>query len=123
MPLIWVIQDVFHVFLNNFEMDIFLLLFKLFIIFILHNVSVIFKNREPLIKLFFTTFVCFKLRCKMGGVILKNAKKRLKEEASRICSDSFLRTNRNVSPNFRHLTKMSEDFLKLQRLLSEYLSF
>ena len=68
------IQDLFHAFLNNFEMVIFHLLFKLFIIFFLHNVGVIFKKREPLIKLFFTAFVCFKFRCKMGGVILKCAK-------------------------------------------------
>ena len=64
-------------------MAIFLLFFKLFIIFFLHYVSVIFKKREPLIKLFFTAFVRFKLRCKMSGVILKCAKKRLKGESSR----------------------------------------
>ena len=68
------IQDRFHVFLNNFEMAIFLLFFKLFIIFFLHYVSVIFKKREPLIKLFVTAFVCLKLCCKMSGVILKRAK-------------------------------------------------
>ena len=69
------IQDLFHVFLNNFEKVIFLLCFKLFIIFFLHYVSVIFKKREPQIKLFFTAFVHFKLRCKMSGFILKCAKK------------------------------------------------
>ena len=61
-------------------MAIFLLFFKLFIIFFLHYVSVIFKNREPLLKLFFTAFVRFKLRCKMSGVILKPAKKAFERE-------------------------------------------
>ena len=56
-------------------MAIFHLLFKLFIIFFLHYISVIFKKREPLIKLFYTAFVCCNLRCKMSGVILKCAKK------------------------------------------------
>ena len=42
------VRDQFHVFLNNFEMAIFLSFFKLFIIFFLHHVSVIFKKREPL---------------------------------------------------------------------------
>ena len=36
--------------------------------------SVIFNKWEILIKLFFTVFVRFKLRCKMSGVILKCAK-------------------------------------------------
>ena len=70
------VQDLFHVFLNNFEMFFFLLFFKLFIIIFLHYVSIIFKKRKPLIKLFFTAFVRFKLRCKMSGVILKCAKKK-----------------------------------------------
>ena len=48
------VQDLFHVFLNNFEMAIFLLFFKLFIIFFLHYGCVILKRREPLINLFFT---------------------------------------------------------------------
>ena len=69
-----IIRDPFHVFLNNFETAIFLLFFKLFIIFFLHYVSGIFKKREPLIKLFFTAFVRFKLRCKMCDVILKRAR-------------------------------------------------
>ena len=65
-------------------MAIFILFFMLFIIFFLHYVSVIFKKRESLIKLLFTAFVCFKKpRCKMSGVILKCAKKRLKGESSR----------------------------------------
>ena len=64
-------------------MAIFLLLFKLFIIFILHYVSIIFKKLEPLIKLFFTAFVRFMLRYKMSGVILKCVIKRLKGESSR----------------------------------------
>ena len=51
-------------------MAIFLLFFKLLIIFFLHYVSVIFKKREPLIKLFFTAFVRFKRHFKMSGVIL-----------------------------------------------------
>ena len=70
-----IIQGLFHVFLNNIEMAIFLLFFKLYIIFFLHYVSVIFEKREPLIKLFFTVFVRRKLRCKMSGVILKCAKR------------------------------------------------
>ena len=68
------IQDLFRVFLNNFEMAIFFLFFELFIIFCLHYVSVIFKKRELLIKLFFTASVRFKLLCKMSSVILKRAK-------------------------------------------------
>ena len=56
------------------KMTIFLFFFKLFIILFLHYVSVIFKNRKPLIKLLFAAFVRFKLRCKMSGVILKSAK-------------------------------------------------
>ena len=83
MNAIYPVQDLFHVFLNNFEIVIFLLFFKLFIVFFLHYVSVIFKKREPLIKLVFTAFVRFKLRCKMSGVILNGAKKRLKGESSR----------------------------------------
>ena len=75
------ILDLFHVFLNNFEMAIFLYIFKLFIIFFLHYVSVIYKKREPLIQ--FTAVVHFKLRYKMRGVILKCAKKLLKAESSR----------------------------------------
>ena len=78
-----ILQDRFHVFLNNFEIVIFLLFFKLFIVFFLHYVSVLFKKREPLIKLDFTAFVRFKLPCKMSGVILNGAKKRLKGESSR----------------------------------------
>ena len=70
----FIIQDLFHDFLNNFEMAIFLLFFKLFIILFLHYVCVISKKREPLIKLFFTAFVHFKLRCKMNDVIVKCAK-------------------------------------------------
>ena len=78
-----VVQDLFYVFLNNFEIAIFLLFSKLFINFFLHYESVIFKKREPLIKLFFTAFIRFKLRYKMSGVVLKCAKKRLKGESSR----------------------------------------
>ena len=66
-------------------MAIILLFFKLFIIlFTLCNGNIK-KKREPLIKLFFTAFVRFKLRCKMSGVILKCAKrkKRLKGESPR----------------------------------------
>ena len=55
----WVVQDLFHVFLNNFEKSIFLLFFNVFILFYLHYVSVILKKREPLIKLFFSDFVRF----------------------------------------------------------------
>ena len=55
----FLIQDLFHVFLNNFEMAIFLLFFKLFIIFFLRYARVIFKKREPLIKLFFKAFLNF----------------------------------------------------------------
>ena len=84
------IQELFHVFLNNFEMAIFLLFFKLFIIFFLHNVSVIFKKRERLIKLLFIAFVRFKLRCKMSGVILMCAKSVRKGNHQEMCNDSFL---------------------------------
>ena len=68
------LRDLFHVFLNNFEMAIFLLFFNLFTIFELHYVNVIFKKREPLTKWPFSAFVRFKHRCKMSGVILKCAK-------------------------------------------------
>ena len=51
--------------------------------FFFHYVSVILKKLEPLIKLLFTAFVRFKLRCKISGVILKCAKKRLNGESSR----------------------------------------
>ena len=81
-------------------MAIFLLFFKLFIIFFLHYVSVIFKKREPLTKLFFTAFVRFKLRCKMSGVILKCAKSVEKGSHQEICNDSFLRTIRDFSFKF-----------------------
>ena len=57
-------------FLNNFEIAIFLLFFKLFIVSFLYYVNVIVKKREPLMKLVFTAFVRFKLRCKMSGVII-----------------------------------------------------
>ena len=83
MNAIYPVQDLFHVFLNNIEIAIFLLFFKLFIVFFLHYVSVIVKKREPLIKLVFTAFVRFKLRCKMSGVLLNGAKKRFKGESSR----------------------------------------
>ena len=67
-------------------MAILLLIFNLFIIFFLHYVSVIFKKREPLIKLFFTSFVRFKLRCKISGVILKCAKRGVIKKLSMIVS-------------------------------------
>ena len=63
-------------------MAIFLLFFKLFIIVLLHYVSVIFKKREPLIELFLTAIDRYKHRCKMSGVILQCAKKREKGESS-----------------------------------------
>ena len=63
------VQDLFHVFLNNFEMAIFLLFFNLFTILFLYYINAIFKKREALIKWFFTVFVRFKHRCKMSGVI------------------------------------------------------
>ena len=84
------LQDLLHVFLNNFEMAIFFLFFYLFTIFLLYYVNVVFKKQEPLIKWFFTGFVRFQHRCKMSGVILNCAKKRLKGNPSRICSDRFL---------------------------------
>ena len=85
-PYCLTIQDLFHVFLNNFEIVIFLLFFKLFIVFFLHYVSVIFKKRKSLIKLVFTAFVCFKLRCKMSGVILNGAKKAFERGAIKKCA-------------------------------------
>ena len=85
-----IVQDLFHDFLNNFEMAIFLLFFHLFIISFLHYVNVIFKKREPLIKWFFAAFVRFKHRYKMSGDIFMCAKKPLKGNHQGICSDSFL---------------------------------
>ena len=104
---------------------IFLLFFKLFIIFFLHYVSVIFKKREPLIKLFFTAFVCFKLRCQMSVIISKCAKKAFEREVIK----KFAMTVPNertgfFSSYFWHSYKMSEDcFLKIKGLLSEYQLF
>ena len=46
MDMLKTVQDLFHVFLNNFEMAIILLFFKLFIIFFLHYISAIFKKWE-----------------------------------------------------------------------------
>ena len=69
-----IVQDLCHVFLNNFEKAKFLFFFILFTIFFTHSVNVIFKKRELLTKWFFTAFVRFKHRCKMSGVILKCAK-------------------------------------------------
>ena len=105
-------------------MAIFLLFFKLFVIFFLHDVSVIFKKREPLIKLFSTVFVHFKLRCKMIGVkvckksfergVIKKFAMIVSYEQIGIFSSNFIGI----------LTKMSEDyFLEIKRLLSEYQLF
>ena len=101
-------------------MAIFLLFFKVFIF----SFYIIFKKREPLIKLFFTAFVRLKLRCKMSGVILKCAKERLRGSDQEICNESFLRTNRTLFFKLLGiLAKMSKDyFVKIKRLLSEYQS-
>ena len=87
-------------------MAIFLLFFKLFVVFFLHYVSVIFKKWEPLIKLFFTAFVRFKLRCKMSGVILNGTKKVFERGVIKKSTMQFLMNEQEVfSSNFKHSYK------------------
>ena len=104
--------------MNNFEIVIFLLFFKLFVIFFLNYVNVIFKKRVPLIKVAFTAFVHFKLHCKMSGVILNGAKKAFERGVIKKYAMIVSYEQTGIfSSDFRH----SEDyFLKIKRLLSEY---
>ena len=65
------------------------------------------KKREPLIKLFFSAFVRFKLRCKMSGIVLKCAKKKTFERGVIKNFAIILSYERTeiVSSNFRHSYK------------------
>ena len=85
-----VLQDLFYVFLNNFEMAIFLLFSKFFIIFFLHYIGVIFKKREALIQIVLYCFCSFYASLQDEWCYFKVFKK---ESQAEICNDNFLRTN------------------------------